>query len=130
MTGQASGVAAQELLLVRRRMTLGALRHIPMLQVMAGGAIDLGVFAGAVLPGSVDLAVTGTAGGRGGIFSVGDLPWLVHLMTGRAEPHNLSSVVRLRMAGDTVGLIAMNGMASLAGKLRMFAGELDELLLG
>ena len=124
MTGQTSGVAAQELLLVRRRVTLGALWHVAMFQVMAGGAVDFAMLAGSTLPGGVDLAMAGTAGGSGGILPVGDLKRLVHLMAGGADPHNLSSTVRLRVARDTVGLVAMDGMTGLTGEFGMLAGEL------
>lgn len=95
VTSQTFREASQDLFLVRCRVALDALGHIFVLGVVTGGAIDLAMLAGGLLPDSVDLFVAGTAGHCRRILGIGYRQRIMNRMTLCACGNFLTLMVRL-----------------------------------
>ena len=127
MATEAFGEADMELFGVRSAMTLGTLRYIAVLGVMAGGTIHLAVLAWRLLPCRVYLLVTRAAGDSRHVLLVSDLQRLVNRVTLHTTRKFLTLMMRF-VAREAGGFVTMGRMALLATDLGVLAWKFRQLL--
>ena len=125
---KASREFIENLLLMGRSVAFLTLRNVLVLGVVAVGTVDLAMQTGGLLPGVEYLDVASSARNRRRGLLIGNLARLVDRMAFYAGTEILALVMGL-MAVGAGRFIAMGSMALLAGKLAVFARELDQLVL-
>ena len=115
-------------LFVGRPMAFLTLRNVLVFRVVAVGTVDFSVQAGSLLPRVEHLHVASSTRDRRSSLLIGNLERLVDRMAFYAGTEILALVMGLVAVGAG-RLIAMGSMALLAGKLGVFARELDQLIL-
>src|SRR5512133_3109228 len=84
MAGEAFREHFVERCLVRLAVTVGALRYITVLVLMAGDTGQSPVLTGGIRQLAEYLGMAGTTGARGNILAEADLPWLVNRVARKA----------------------------------------------
>ena len=116
MAGEAAWKLFIECLVVRLAVTVGTLRHIAMLVLVAGDAGQCMVLAGALRQFVQDWGMTGAAGARRHILGEGDLQRLMNLVACEAVRHCLSGDMRF-VTGEAGRFKAVRRVARHTGNL-------------